>query len=169
MILPNATLTVRRIVDNPGTNAHGERVPAQWGMIEAFYPGRTKERADGGWALGVDPHLWPVRAGDLVISDDGRSWLTRTSNLITNSYDSTVDWVRVDALHRGNGGTEPGGAWFVARYTDHVEPSPGGDLTSPQPGLWTGTGPPPATDFGAEPGDEYIDLISGVVYRLGGT
>lgn len=169
MILPNAALTVRRLADNPAVNAHGERMPDRYGAVEGFYPGRAHERADGGWAVGVDPHLWPIRAGDLILADDGRSWLVRTSNLIQNNYDSTVDWVRVDALHRGNGGTEPGGAWFVARYTDHVEPAPDGDLTSPQPGLWTGTGPPPATDFGAKVGDEYVDLVSGVVYRLGGT
>lgn len=167
VLLPNASLTVRRVTDGGSVNAHGERVEPVYGMVEGFYPGRTNERAEGTWSLGVDPRLWPVRQHDLVISDDGRSWLVRSADLITNNYDSRVDWVRVDALHRGNGGTEPGGAWFVARYTDHVEPvPPDGPPASPQPGLWTGNGPPPATSFGANPGDEYVDLLSGTVYRL---
>jgi hypothetical protein len=167
VLLTNASLTVRRVTDNAARNAHGERTGPVYGMVEGFYPGRVSERPDGGWGLGVDPRLWPVRRDDLVIGDDGRSWLVRSADLITNNYDSRVDWVRVDALHRGNGGTEPGGAWFVARYTDHVEPvPPDGPPTSPQPGLWTGNGPPTSVDFGANEGDEYIDLLSGTVYRL---
>ena len=167
VLLPNATLTVRRVVDGGAVNSHGERVGPSYGMVEGFHPGRVNERSDGGWGLGVDPRLWPVRQGDLVLANDGRSWLVRSADLLQNNYDSSVDWVRVDALHRGNGGTEPGGAWFVARYTDHVEPvPPDGPPTSPQPGLWTGNGPPPSVLFGAEPGDEYIDLVSGTIYRL---
>lgn len=170
VLLPNTRLGVRHRLNAPETNSHGERMQAGWGNIEALLPGRTKQNADGTWALGVDPELWPVRAEDLVISETGESWLVQTSALLTNNHDSTVDWVRVQGLHRGNGGTEPGGAWFVARYTDHVTPAPpGDDPVSPQPGLWTGNGPPPIYDFGANPGDEYIDLVSGVVYELGAT
>jgi hypothetical protein len=66
-------------------------------------------------------------------------------------------------------GTEPGGAWFVARYTDYVEPpppNPGGPVY--EAGVWTGHGPPPAPggDFTPTEGDEYVDLDTGLIYVL---
>lgn len=172
VLLPNTTLGLRRRVEG-ARNAHGQRLPAGWGALSGFYPGRTNERADGTWALGLDPTLWPVRANDLVIATTGGSWLVQTADLIQNNYDSVVDWIRVTALHRTNGATEPGGAWFVARYDDYVEPPP----TDPPPppskdaaGLWVGYGPPPevSDEFWPQVGDEYLDLLTGLIYRLGG-
>lgn len=170
--MTNATLGVRRRVDAT-RNAHGERVAAGWGPVVGPAPGRTRQNADASWGLGLDPDLWPIRQGDLVIGADGGSWLVTSANLITNNVDSQVDWVRVIAAHRTSGGaTEPGGGWFVARYDDYVEPPP---LDPPPPpsrdaaGLWTGWGPPPAVsnDFWPQVGDEYLDLYTGTIYRLG--
>ena len=101
----------------------------------------------------------------------GGSWLVTSADLIQNNYDSTVDWVRVTAMHRTYGGSEPGGAWFVGRYTDYVEPPPP-DPAPPvfEAGLWTGYGPPPPPSGTFQPveGDEYVDLNTGFVYVLGG-
>lgn len=168
VLLPNARLGVRRRQEG-ARNAHGERMAAGWGSFEGPYDGRINETAGGTWNLGVDPALWPVRQGDLVIALTGGSWLVQTADLIQNNYDSTVDWVRVSALHRAVGGTEPGGAWFVARYTNYVEPpppTPSGPVY--EAGVWTGTGPPPAPggDFLPQTGDEYVDLNTGLVYVL---
>ncbi len=171
VLLPNTTLGVRRRVEG-ARNSHGERMPAGWGEVVGPQPGRTREQADATWSLGVDPALWPVRQGDLVIATDGGSWLVTSANLIQNNFDHRVDWVRVIAAHRTNGSTEPGGAWFVARYEDYVEPPPP-DPTAPPSrdaaGLWTGWGPPPAVspDFWPQVGDEYLDLYTGTIYRLG--
>lgn len=166
VLLPNALLGLRRRIDG-ARNAHGERVAAGWGPFEGPYDGRTNERADGTWALGLDPALWPVRENDLVISLTGGSWLVRSSDLIQNNYDSVVDWVRVTGLQRVIGGTEPGGSWFVARYADGVEPPPP-DTGQPvyEAGVWTGYGPPPPPGgaFTPEPGDEYVDLVTGLIY-----
>lgn len=171
VLLPNATLGVRRRIDTPGRNAYGERLAAGWGEVVGPHDGRTNERADGGWNLGVDPACWPIRQGDLVVGLDGGSWLVETADLVQNNYDSRVDWVRITAQRRTAGGTLPGGAWFVARYLPTLDPEPPQDPDAPylrEPGLWVGHGPPPAYDFGARPGDEYLDLSTGTVYHLGG-
>jgi hypothetical protein len=168
VLLPNASLGLRRRVEGP-RNSHGEHTADGWGPFQGPYDGRTNETSGGTWSLGVDPRLWPVRVGDLIISVTGGSWLVQTSDLICNNYDSSVDWVRVSALHRTANGTEPGGAWFVARYTDYIEPPP---VVPPGPvykaGLWTGTGPPPpiSVTFNPVAGDEYVDLNTGFVYAL---
>lgn len=167
--LPNARLGVRRRVEG-ARNSHGEAMAAGWGTFDGPYDGRVNEKPDGTWALGLDRALWPIRKDDLVINLTGGSWLVQTSDLITlNIPDSHVDWVRVSGLHRSAQGTEPGGAWFVARYTDYVEPpppTPSGPVY--EAGVWTGYGPPPAAggDFQPEAGDEYVDLLTGLVYVL---
>ena len=167
--LPNARLGLRRRQAGVA-NSHGERTAAGWGVFEGPYAGRANEKADGTWALGLDKALWPVREDDLVINLTGGSWLVQTSDLIElNIPNSHVDWVRVTGLHRGVGGTEPGGSWFVARYTNYVEPpppTPSGPVY--EAGVWTGYGPPPAASAGFAPvtGDEYVDLQTGLIYVL---
>jgi hypothetical protein len=171
VLMPNARLTVRRRTQ--GTrDAYGQRVNAGWGPLGAFHDGRTNETADATWNLGIDPALWPIRRDDLIISESGGSWLVQTADLIRNNLDSYVDWVRVTAQHRSNGFTEPGGAWFVGRYDDYVEPPP---VDPPPPpsknaaGMWIGYGPPPevSDDFWPQVGDEYLDLYTGMIYTLG--
>lgn len=173
VLLPNARLGLRRSSEG-GFTPHGERLPSSWGPFLGPFPGRTEEQADGTWQVAIDPSLWPVRQNDLIIAVTGGSWLVRSSDLIQNNYDPMVDYVQTTALHRISGGqTEPGGAWFVARYTDYLDPEP----PPPGPpmyeaGLWTGQGPPPPPTPGVfEPaeGDEYVDLLTGIVYELGGS
>lgn len=168
VLLPNARLGLRRRVD--GTrNAHGERTPAGWGDITGPYDGRVNEQAGGTWALGLDPRLWPVRANDIAIAGTGQSWLITGADLIQNNYDATVDWIRATALHRTDGGTEPGGVWFVARYTTFANPVPDAGAPAPRKesaALWVGYGPPPAPSplFTPEPYEEYLDLTTGTIY-----
>lgn len=45
-------------------------------------------------------------------------------------------------------------------------PARGAAIVSPKAGLWTGEGPPPDLIPGSEVGDEYLDLVSGELYRL---
>jgi hypothetical protein len=171
VLMSNTRLGLRRRQEG-ARNIHGERMTAGWGEFEGPYDGRANELTDGTWGLGVGPELWPVRQGDLILDMNGSSWLVQSSDLIQNAFDPYVDWVRISALHRTTGGTEPGGGWFVARYSDSLEPPPP-DPSGPvyEAGLWTGYGPPPEAggDFTPEPGDEYLDLNTGIVYVLEGT
>lgn len=172
VLMPNASLGVRGRAEGLVRNSHGERVLAGWTAMSALHPGRTREQSDGTWSLGVDPALWPVRVGDLVVSDGGAGWLVQTTTLIRNNLDPRADWVRITGVLRGNGGTVPGGAWFVGRYTSDVDADPTtSDPVLVQANLWTGTGPPPDPDpvaFPAEEGDEYVDMLTGTVYTLRG-
>lgn len=171
VLMADGRYGLRRRVEG-GLNEHGEETPSGWGPLYGPHEGRARVLGDGTWSLGVDPALWPVRQGDLIIGFHGGSWLVQNAVLLENNYDHRVDWVRVSGLHRSvSGSTEPGGAWFIARYSDYVEPPP------PEPGppvfeanVWTGHGPPPApsAEFAPAEGDEYVDLLTGLIYVLQG-
>lgn len=163
VLLPNAVLGLRRRVDG-ARDAHGSPLPTGWGPVEGPADGLLNEQTDATWIIGLDPALWPVRQNDMVIDTaTGGAWLVDTAHLAQHPIDSTVNWVRCTGRQRGNGGTEPGGAWFIARYAPDAPPS-----VIAAVGLWTGEGPPPDPLPGAQPGDEYIDTLTGVVYQLGG-
>jgi hypothetical protein len=98
--MPDRPLGVRR--RGPGArDAHGEPTGGAHGPLFGPWPGAAREGADGSWSLRVDPQAWPVTAGDLVVNPDtGDSWLVRSAALLRNNLDSTVDYVRVDAMER---------------------------------------------------------------------
>jgi hypothetical protein len=163
VLLVNGQLGIRRRFDG-GLDAHGDKLPTGWGSLEGPLDGFQKEQPDSTWVLGIDPSLWPVRQNDMVISGvTGGAWLVVTAALIKHPVDSTVDWIRITANQRSGGGTEPGGAWFVNRYAPDVGPNP----YRGEAGLFTGHGAPPDDLEGAMPGDEYLDLDTGVIYLLG--
>lgn len=116
VLLADRRLGVRR--RGPGTvGAHGDRVPGGYGPVLGPMPGRAEEGPDvpegqtGGrtWTLAVDPGLWPVTPGDLVVDAvTGQEWLVTSADLLKNNADSAVDYVAVRAhAHTGAGGTRP--------------------------------------------------------------
>lgn len=115
VLMPNTSATVLRRQE-AGFDEHGERVRNGFVAAGAMHPARVRQRGDGGWAIGVDTALWPVRQGDLILDEQGYTYLVETSDLITNNVRSDVDWVRVAALVRSAGSTTPGDAWSVGRY-----------------------------------------------------
>lgn len=161
VLIPNTQLGVRVRAEG-GRDAHGSRLPAGWGPLTPLFPGLVKEDAQGQCVLGLDPALWPVRVDDLVVSSAGAGFLVKSADLLQNAFDSTVDWVRVTALPRTPTGTSPGGAWMVARYTPAVGPGVGTPAD-----LLSGEGPPP-DDLDVPAGTEYLDTLTGTVWRLGG-
>jgi hypothetical protein len=114
VLLPNASLGLRRRLDG-GRDAHGSPLPTGWGEVAGPLPGYLKEQPDATWVVGLDPELWPVRQGDLVVSGDTDAWLVETADLIEHPADDTVNWIRITGNQRVAGGTEPGGPWFVNR------------------------------------------------------
>lgn len=116
VLLPNTGLGVRRRAAAT-YDGHGTPLPGALGALQGPYPARLRERADGGWSIGLDPRLWPVGVNDLVAEPEtGREWNIQTAELLTNNADGRVDWIRVQGLERTAGdSTEPGGAEFASR------------------------------------------------------
>ena len=162
VLIDNATATIRRRVEG-AENAHGERVAEGWGAGLAMLPAFIQERGDGGFTIGLDDSLWPVRVGDLVVDGEGKTYLVQTTALLRNAADPTVDWIRTTALYHDGDGTDPGDVWFVGRR-EELTP---GEVPLAASGMYTGHGAPGDIP-GAEPGDEYLDLDTGDVYILGG-
>jgi hypothetical protein len=108
VMLPDCALAVER---QPAVayDANGYPVPGARETPTGTLPGRALERADHSWVLALDPSLWPVREGDLVHDDTGRSWLVVSADLLQNTYDPVVDFVRCEAEIRVPGGTLPPG------------------------------------------------------------
>jgi hypothetical protein len=115
VLLPNASLGLRRRSAETYDD-HGTPLPGALGAILGPFPGRLRERADGGWDIALDPALWPAGVNDLVVEDGtSRTWNVETAALLQNAADSTVDWIRVQALERKATSTEPGGPEFATR------------------------------------------------------
>jgi hypothetical protein len=164
VLLTNASLGLRRRVDG-ARDAHGSPLPTGWGALVGPADGLLNEQPDATWVVGLDPTLWPVRQNDMVIDAvTGAAFLVDTAKLAQHPVDDTVNWIRCTARQRGNGGTEPGGPWFVNRYAPDVGPT----TYRGEASVFTGEGPPPADPdtIGAVPGDEYLDLTTGVIYGL---
>lgn len=116
VLIPNSTATLRRRDDEGAElNSHGERVAGTFqDPVGAPLPAFIEQRGDGGWAVNLDDALWPVRQGDAVISE-GRVFIVRTADHLTNAFDATVNYVRCEALRVNSEGTEPQDSWFVGR------------------------------------------------------
>jgi len=116
VLIHNTTATLRRRDDSAGgLNSHGERVGGAFAEpVGDPLPALIEQRGDGGWSVNLDDALWPVRQGDAVISE-GRVFIIRTADHLTNAFDSTVNYVRCEALRVNSKGTEPQDSWFVGR------------------------------------------------------
>jgi hypothetical protein len=117
VLLPDCELGVRRALP-PARDGHGDRIPGGWGGLVGPAPGRAAEGPDvpGAadaensrvWSLGVDPGLWPIGRGDLVVDPvGGREWLVVSADLLESAVDPGISWVRVSAHLRSGGGTRP--------------------------------------------------------------
>ena len=122
--LSNALLGVRR-VEAAGYDAHGSPLPGPPAAATTLLPGKVMELDTGGWQLALDPALWPVRVGDVVVTGTGWAWRATLSKLLqapaledderVDGIDMDVSFIRVMANEVTTVGTEPIGGEFVGR------------------------------------------------------
>jgi hypothetical protein len=106
VLLPNTTLGVaRRGIESE--DAHGDLIRGEPEPMVGPWPGRVRERADGTWSLALDVAAWPVKPGDFIVDPTGgHVYLVATAERLTNDAVDDVDYVRVEARERRQGGTE---------------------------------------------------------------
>ena len=84
VVLPNALLTVYALAHPWERDANGVPVPPNPNVRPAgrgTWPGSVLEQPDGSWTVRLDPQSWPVKAGDTITDETGRSWtLSMTRN-----------------------------------------------------------------------------------------
>lgn len=82
VVLPNATLTVYALPHPWGRDANGVPVPPNPNVKPAprgTWPGSVLEQPDKSWTVRLDPQAWPVKPGDTISDETGRTWtLTMT-------------------------------------------------------------------------------------------
>lgn len=109
VLLPDSMLAVERqpqVAYDPG----GYPIPGARAAVTDALPGRALERPDHSWVLALDPALWPVVEGDHVLDlVGGRSWLVVSADLLQNTIDPTVDYIRCEAEIRVGSSTRPPG------------------------------------------------------------
>jgi hypothetical protein len=123
----------------------------------------------------VDPTPW-VRAVYRLNDDAGFAGsLSGTSpamrDMVLTPGTHQVTLTGVDSTGKGrvsirwrDSRSRQGGAWPVPKYVPG-QPGPSAPILIGDT-VWAGYGPPPTEPFGAKPGDEYIDLNTGMVYTL---
>ena len=79
------------------------------GPLLGPWPGRAREEQDGTWTIAVDAAAWPMEPRDLVIEPStGTEWYVTTCQLLRNTLDPVVDYVRITAMVReGTDSTPP--------------------------------------------------------------
>ncbi|MFD4794989.1 hypothetical protein [Streptomyces anulatus] len=84
VVLPNALLTVYVLPHPWERDTNGVPVPPNPNARpdpRGTWPGSVIEQVDASWSMRLDPRAWPVREGDTVTDETGRTWtLTATRN-----------------------------------------------------------------------------------------
>lgn len=113
--MPDRDLGVRRRATGPA-DAHGDAYRGGWLELQGPHPGRAAEGPDvpegqiegRTWRIALDPRLWPVALGDLVVEPGtGAQWLVTSADLLTNNAAPEVDYIAVQAHLRTPAGTRP--------------------------------------------------------------
>ncbi|GGT26986.1 hypothetical protein GCM10010222_80980 [Streptomyces tanashiensis] len=71
--------------------------PNQKPAPRGTWPGSVLEQPDGSWTVWLDPQAWPVKDGDTVSDDAGRSWTLTTTRLHAVPGCPDVDYVQAAA------------------------------------------------------------------------
>ncbi|MFM9697895.1 hypothetical protein [Streptomyces europaeiscabiei] len=77
VLLPNAVLTVYALAHPWARDANGVPVPPNPNHRPAprgTWPGSVLEQPDASWSVRLAPEAWPVKEGDTIADETGRSW-----------------------------------------------------------------------------------------------
>ncbi|WP_435585917.1 hypothetical protein [Micromonospora aurantiaca (nom. illeg.)] len=100
VLLADGLYQVRKRQHPAERDAHGTPIPGpDNASVTDPVAGAAGEQPDGSWKLRLDPAVWPVRAGDTVVTDDGiRTWtVTGIPRLHEVPNVPDVDYVEVQA------------------------------------------------------------------------
>ncbi|MCD9904629.1 hypothetical protein LUR56_40155 [Streptomyces sp. MT29] len=100
VVLPNTTLTVYALAHPWERDANGVPVPPnpnQRPAARGTWPGSVLEQSDGSWTMRLDPLAWPVKAGDTVTDESGRTWTLSTARNHTVPGCPDIDYVQATA------------------------------------------------------------------------
>ncbi|GHH22010.1 hypothetical protein [Streptomyces lanatus] len=100
VVLPNAMLTVYALAHPWARDANGVPVPPNPNQKPAprgTWPGSVLEQPDGSWSVRLDPQAWPVKEGDTISDETGRSWTLSSTREHAVPGVPDVDYVQATA------------------------------------------------------------------------
>lgn len=97
VLLPNATLRVRKRAHTFDRDAHGTPLPTPVGPVGAALPGSLLEQPNGGWNLRLAPSTWRVEPGDEVLDEHDRVFVVTDARLCAVPGHPDVDHVAARA------------------------------------------------------------------------
>jgi hypothetical protein len=100
VVLPNAQVTVYALAHPWQRDANGTPVPPNPNARPAprgTWPGSVLEQPDGSWTVRLDPAAWPVKEGDTITDETGRSWTLTSTRHHAVPGCPAVDYVQAAA------------------------------------------------------------------------
>jgi hypothetical protein len=97
VILSDGEYTVRHRTHPAPRDADGTPVLSAPGAPQGPWPGAAREVTADSWSLRLDPRMWPLREGDLVIGVKGTFVVQGRPNLFVNNAAADVDYIAATA------------------------------------------------------------------------
>ena len=97
VILGDGAYTVRHRGHPAPRDADGLPVLSAPGDPLGPWPGAAREVSENSWSLRLDPGVWPLRAGDVVVGNGHTFVIQGRPSLFTNNASAAVDYVAATA------------------------------------------------------------------------
>ncbi|MEU3200900.1 hypothetical protein [Streptomyces sp. NPDC006996] len=100
VLLPNAVLTVYALAHPWVRDANGVPMPpnpTQKPAPRGTWPGSVLEQPDASWSVRLAPQAWPVKEGDTITDETGRSWTLTSTRSHAVPGCSDADYVQATA------------------------------------------------------------------------
>lgn len=95
VLLPNASLRVQVHAHDFARDAHGTPItPTTPAVTRGPLPGALKRQPDRvTWSLRLDPALWPVEPGDIVLDENDRAFVLSSAELFAIAGYPDADYI----------------------------------------------------------------------------